>query len=122
MKKNKQYTAVEFERELKKAHFKRKVADKAAKVANWVSNNKELVIVALPFVVKGTASVCKFAGKNINLHKQERIKNLYCYDPSLGHYWHLKRDLTNSEWVQVDRRKQNGERLADILSDMRVLK
>lgn len=50
-----------------------------------------------------------------------RPKHLYCYDRSLGHYWKLRRELTNEEWLEIDKRKKNGERLSDILDDMRVL-
>jgi len=50
------------------------------------------------------------------------LKDLYCYDRSLGHYWKLRRELTNSEWVEIDQRKQNGERLADILDELKALK
>lgn len=27
-----------------------------------------------------------------------------------------------NEWLEIDRRKKNGERLSDVLSDMKVLK
>ena len=30
--------------------------------------------------------------------------------------------LTPKEWLEIDRRKNNGERLADILREMKVLK
>ena len=55
-------------------------------------------------------------------HKDEELHDLYCYDRSLGHYWRLKRELSNKEWLEIDKRKKEGERLADILADMRVLK
>ena len=50
------------------------------------------------------------------------MKDLYCYDRSLGHYWRLRRELSNKEWLEIDQRKKNGERLADILDEMKVLK
>ena len=60
--------------------------------------------------------------KRINLRKQEVLKDLYCYDRSLGHYWRLRRELSNKEWLEIDQRKKNGERLSDILAEMKVLK
>ena len=60
--------------------------------------------------------------KRINLRKQEELKDLYCYDRSLGHYWRLRRELSNKEWLEIDQRKKNGERLSDILAEMTVLK
>ena len=88
----------------------------------WCKENPEIAIVVIPLVAKTGANLVKAVSKNVNLRKQESIKNLYCYDRSLGHYWSLRRELTNQEWLEVDRRKKAGERLADILESMKVLK
>jgi len=53
---------------------------------------------------------------------KEKAKDLYCYDRSVGHYWKLRRELSNKEWLEIDQREKNGERLSDILSEMKVLK
>lgn len=102
--------------------IKEKVTDKICNGVQWVINNKDLVIIFAPVVISGVTTVVKVVGKQINLRKQETIKNLYCYDRSAGHYWKLRRELSTDEWIQIDRRKQNGERLSDILDDLRVLK
>lgn len=102
--------------------LKDKVVSKLRDGKEWIIRNKDLVITFTPIVIGGLTTITKVVGKQINLRKQESIKNLYCYDRSLGHYWSLKRDLTNKEWIEIDRRKKNGERLADILSEFRVLK
>lgn len=109
-------------KEQKKADFKEKINVKLQKGKEWIIRNREILIVVTPVAIKGLTTVAKVVGKNINLHKQESIKNLYCYDRSLGHYWSLRRELTNQEWLEIDRRKKCGERLADILAEMRVLK
>lgn len=101
---------------------KEKVSSKFKKAKNWAIRNKEVLIVVAPIVIGVAGFVGKAAIKNINLRKQESVKNLYCYDRSLGHYWSLKRNLTNREWVEIDKRKASGERLADILSELKVLK
>lgn len=88
----------------------------------WVIRNKETIITLTPIVVGGVATIVKVVGKNINLRKEESVKNLYCYDRSLGHYWALRRELSNKEWIEIDKRKRNGERLSDILAELRVLK
>lgn len=88
----------------------------------WVIANKGVIITLAPVVIGGITTIVKVVGKNVNLRKQESVKNLYCYDRSLGHYWSLRRELTNEEWVTIDRRKKNGERLADILDELKVLK
>ena len=109
-------------KEQKRAEFKARLNEKIQNGKEWVIRNKETLITLTPIVVGGITTVSKVVGKHINLRKQESVKNLYCYDRSLGHYWSLRRELTNQEWLEVDRRKKRGERLADILADMRVLK
>lgn len=76
-----------------------------------------LIVGSIPVITKTVTGVTKHA----NLRKEQKIKELYCYDPSLGHYWKLNRKLSNSDWVKIDRRRQAGERMSDILNDMKVL-
>lgn len=106
----------------KKAELKEKIKCKIQNGKNWIIRNKEAVIVFTPIVINGITTVTKVVGKHINLRKQESVKNLYCYDRKLGHYWSLRRELTNDEWLEIDRRKRDGEQLSDILYDLRVLR
>lgn len=109
-------------KEQKRAEFKEKIHSKIQSGKEWFEQNKEVVITLTPVVIGGMATITKVVGKHINLNKEESVKNLYCYDRSLGHYWRLRRELTNNEWLEIDRRKKNGERLADILEELKVLK
>lgn len=113
---------VNFKKEQKKREFKEKVNSKIQAGKEWIIQNRETLITLTPVIIGGLTTVTKVVGKHVNLHKQETVKNLYCYDRSLRHYWSLRRELTNKEWLEIDRRKKNGERLADILAEMRVLK
>ena len=108
--------------ETKFQQFKRKADAKFREAKAWFVRNKEAVIVLTPVVIGGVTTVVKVVGRRVNLHKQEAVKNLYCYDRSLGHYWRLRRELSNAEWLEIDRRKKNGERLSDILAELKVLK
>ncbi len=111
-----------FDIEWKIARFKYQAKRRFQNGVNWIVRNKELVMFALPVIAGAATTVAKVVGKRVNLHKEANLKNLYCYDRSAGHYWELKRKLTKSEWVEIDRRRVNGERYADILSSMNVLK
>ena len=102
--------------------WKRKVKAKVEEGKQWCVRNKEAIIVLTPVVVGGVTTFVKVVGRRCNLKKQEAVKNLYCYDRSLGHYWALRRELTNREWLEIDARKKNGERLSDILAELKVLK
>lgn len=112
----------EIRRESKKREIKDKVSAKIQNGKEWVMAHKEAVAALIPITIKGVTTVVKVVCKRRNLHKEEQLKDLYCYDRSLGHYWSLRRELTNKEWLELDQRKKNGERLSDILSEMKVLK
>lgn len=112
----------DFHKESKKREFKEKVNAKIRSGKEWFEKNREAVITLTPIIIGGVTTVSKVVGKRMNLRKQEDLKDLYCYDRSLGHYWRLRRELTNQEWLEIDRRKKNGERLADILEELKVLK
>lgn len=108
--------------QIKKAELKQKAKEKYNSVKTWCANNTELALAIGSGVVGVVGWVAKTAVKVHSQHKEELLKNNYCYDRSLGHYWKLRRELTNSEWVEIDKRKKNGERLADILDSLKVLK
>ena len=108
--------------ETKWQSMKRKAKEKALNLWEWSKDNKEWLIIVVPAVAGVAATTIKVVGKRINLHKQKNVKDLYCYDRSLGHYWALRRELTNQEWLEIDRRRKMGERLADILASFNVLK
>ena len=118
-------TERQFKKVLRKQAFKRRVSA----VGRWISDNRNVIVLVGPAAIGLAATVAKLtigtakAGvKSINLQKEKKIKDCYCYDRSLGHYWSLRRKLTNSEWTEIDKRKRNGERMADILNDLHVLK
>ena len=112
----------EWKQQNKFESFKEDVKSKVKNSVEWAKDNKEFLIVVAPLALKATTSIVKVVGKNVNLRKEANLKNLYCYDRSLGHYWKLRRELSNQEWIEIDRRKNSGERRADILNDLGVLK
>ena len=111
---------------LKKALSKARMRAKVKSAKKWIIRNQDWLVIAAPSVLGAGTAIAKFIAKTANNHakvkKIKDTKNLYCYDRSLGHYWKLKRELTNADWVAIDRRKQHGERLSDILKDLNVLK
>lgn len=91
----------EFKHESKRRAFKDKINVKIQNGKEWIARNKEAVITLMPVIIGGVTTVTKVVGKQINLRKQENLKDLYCYDRSLGHYWRLRRELTNKEWLEI---------------------
>lgn len=112
----------EFRKESKRREFKEKFSSKIQSGKDWFLRNKEAVITITPVIIGGVTTVCKVVGKHINQRNEKSLKEHYCYDRSLGHYWKLRRELTNDEWLEIDRRKKKGERLSDILDELKVLK
>ena len=94
----------------------------AFKAKTWVEQNPEKAAV----IASGAVAVIQYVGKAaIKEHQNNKEANLLklrCYDPSKGHYYYLKRELSNKEWLMIDKRRDAGEKLPDILEDMRVLK
>lgn len=115
-------TMEDFDKRSKMEQWKSWVLGKLRSAGNWVYWNKESICLYGPMAVGMFTACIKAISKHAALRKEENLKDLYCYDRSLGHYWKLRRELTNSEWVEIDKRKKNGERLADILSELKVLK
>ena len=115
----------DFRKESKKREFKEKVKEKASnayqKTKAFCINNREIVIPVAITLGTGLVKISKMAVKSKNLKKEEQLKEEYCYDRSLGHYWKLRRPLTNDEWLEIDQRKRDGERLSDILAELKVL-
>ena len=115
----------DFKRESKRKAIKEKVKEKASnayqKTKAFCINNREIVIPVAITLSTGLVKISKMAVKSKNLKKEEQLKEEYCYDRSLGHYWKLRRPLTNDEWLEIDQRKQDGERLSDILAELKVL-
>lgn len=112
----------DFHKEARKRKFKKKVDEIKNKTCDFVRGHKQEILIYGPIIVGAGGTLIKFLGKRVNLKKQEDLKDLYCYDRSLGHYWRLRRELSNREWLEIDTRKKNGERLSDILDEMKVLK
>ena len=108
--------------QVKMADLKYKARQKWTDLKTFCIEHTDIALA----IGSGVAGVVGWGIKNLvkarNQKKEELLKNNYCYDRSLGHYWKLRRELTNSEWVEIDKRKKNGERLADILDSLKVLK
>lgn len=120
------YDVTDNDSQISKKKAKAKVRNKLNNVRFWLDENKELIIIFGPAFVGTMATVVgKTAGaisRNSKIRKEKDLKELYCYDRSLGHYWELERKLSNSEWRKIESEKMKGKKLADILSDMKVLK
>lgn len=102
--------------------FKRNLKYKLKDAKDWVINNKETLVVAVPAAIGGISTITKVVGKSVNNHQEKQMKDRYIYDRSLGRYVELKRKLNQKDLANISKRKQNGERVTDILLDMNLVK
>lgn len=102
--------------------MKRKTEEKGQKLRGWFDRIKETILILAPASIGGVTTVVEVVTKRSNLRKEEGVKILYCYDRSLGRYWPLRRELSNAELLEINKRKKNGEQLTDILDELDVLK
>lgn len=107
--------------ETKFQRFKRNSKRRLNDAVNWCRDNPEIFGAGLA-IATGLPGV---AGKLIRKHaadKEKRLKDYYIYDRSLGRHIELKRRLGQRDLSEISRRKRDGERLSDILIDMRLVK
>lgn len=108
-------------REKRKKEFKRKINN----TLYWIKENKEVLILVIPAAVtvtKWSLRVVNSVSRNVALLQEKRIKDLKIYDRSMGKYLDLKRPLNQNDMKIVLERRDNGERLSNILMDMNLLK
>lgn len=117
------------QKEEKKKAKQRQREARAHRRKEWFNRNLGVILTVTPVAVgavttiaRTTTNMVRAANRRSMLDKEQKLKDFYCYDRSLGHYWQLKRKLTNSDWVKINMRRSDGETLADILADMNVLK
>lgn len=100
-------------------------SDKFVKVKIWAENNPELALATFT-VLTGTAIKCakgiaSYYRSTSRIQKMKDLRSYYIYDHSTGHYWKTKYELDNQILGEIQRRKNNGEKLFDILLNMGVL-
>lgn len=97
----------------------KKAVQMVEKAAQWCMDHQEIVMGASVAIEGGAWLIRKL--KKSNTQREIDYQRTHIYDHSVGHHWTLKRELTSNEMLEYSRRKENGERTADILSSMRVL-
>ena len=105
-----------------KFNTKEKISNGWKKTVAWCSDNKELLIVAVPaglaFVGKTLKTVDRMQERKYDY--EERY--LQYWDPATRQHVRLRRELKPHEQLELSQRNQAGERITDILFDMGVAK
>ena len=108
-----------------KKSIKVKAKEALDNAVDFYNHNREFVImVAVPTVVALTGlgkTAIRSAGRKHRTRVEDRAKRMRIYDPSLHSWWSLNHEMSNNERKMIDRRRRNGERLSDILADMKLI-
>lgn len=109
------------ERKKKWENFKNKVKWKVEDAWDWCKKNPIEAATIGFALLKGGERMNRQIQKKKNLKEERELKDRYIYDMSARHYVKTKRELTNKEWMEFDRRRAMGEPVSWILNDMRLL-
>lgn len=113
------------ERAYRRRHFKEEFKRKVKNTWEWCKQNPEMatLIISGAFgAVKGVTSLGKSISRNVALHQEKIMRDTRIYDRSLGKYVELKRPLKQSDMNKILERRDQGEKLSNILMDMNLVK
>lgn len=100
---------------------KRKIREKFNKAVEFVKEHPTESLALATTAVGGMLGLVKRHDRNNAVKEQQRLKDEYIYDRSLGTYWKTRRKRTPGENLEIERRRRNGESLGEILSSMKLL-
>ena len=115
----------DFEKEAKRRKRKEWFEKKIKSTADWIRDNKEIVIAVAPVVIVGVKGVTKMAGNMSRRHMQkveEQRRELEVWDPSEGRWLHLKKPLSRTDSLQFSEMKARGYTSAQALDILGKLK
>ena len=114
---------IDFTNEFKKVQDRLKWNERVESVKRFCSDNKEwLLAVGIPLAGSLLGGIVKGASKHATARREDHHRDCQIYDNRSGVYFETRRKMTNSERLEYSRRRDNGEHVADILRDMRILK
>lgn len=105
-------------------NLKNKLCDAAIRGIEFVKENPEtcgILATVGTTLIGGGVKLTKGIIRTHRIHKEQYLKERYIYDRSLGMYLKTRRPLRNNDYIIINRRRRNGERLSDILAGMGLL-
>ena len=118
---NKTVDINEFKREAKIRKIKAKVEEIKNKAVDFVADHPTEALALGTTLIGSAVGLARRADRKKDLREQQRLREEYIYDRSLGSYWKTRRKLSNSEKLEIERRRRQGESLGEILRSMRLL-
>ena len=101
--------------------FKTEMSWKKKEFQAWARDNKDTLIAVGIFVAPPLIKLTQTAIVHKNDGDDKKRRNRSVYDPQHHHSYECRRDLKTYEWAEIDRRRDAGESVYDILVSMRLL-
>lgn len=111
----------DFKREAKIRKVKAKVEEIKNKAVDFVTDHPTETLALATTLIGSAVGLARRADRKKDIREQQRLREEYIYDRSLGSYWKTRRKLSNSEKLEIERRRRQGESLGEILRSMRLL-
>lgn len=121
MDENKTVDIDDFKREARIRKFKQKIEEAVDKYKDLVAEHPAESMALVTAAFGSLIGLARRYDRKKDLREQQRLRDEYIYDRSLGSYWRTRRKMTNGEKLEVERRRRQGESLGEILRDMRLL-
>lgn len=87
----------------------------------WAKANPEQAELIVATAIGAVGVIIKRSFSMAKVHREQRAKDLYIYDRSLGRYWTLRRKLTKSEQIAIEQMKKAGMGYGEILTRLKLL-
>ncbi len=87
----------------------------------WAKENPEQAATIVCTAIGAAGIIIKRMDRGARIRKEERLKDRYIYDRSLGSYWSLRRKPTQTEKLKIERLRREGLSYGEILTRMKLL-
>lgn len=101
--------------------FKAELRWKKMEAQAWARDHRDELVGAAIFLIPTVTKLVQTSNSKRKHSDEERHRNRSVYDPQHHHSYECKRDLKSYEWAEIDRRRDAGESVYDILTSMRLL-
>lgn len=90
-------------------------------LGEWVKENPEQAATIACTAIGATGVILKKIDRNARIRREEKHRDRYIYDRSLGSYWNLRRGPTQTEKLKIERLRRQGLSYGEILTQMKLL-
>lgn len=111
-----------FKVEQKMRDFKEGTKRQIYKAGYWIQDNRDWLVIVVPAATTAVSIISKSYSRNKAIKAEQRLKENFLYDRSIGNYIEIKRKLKPREHIEIDARRRAGESLVSILNDMKLIK